>query len=404
MAADSASSRRHGELYLVGPYRGVVAAREHLHALTGLRFVAALHVVLFHFARPLAATAPWPWHGLTYSGYVGVSLFFVLSGFVLAYSYLSPDSVEVRSKREFWIARFARVYPVYLLGLILSVPMFIQRRLPLNTAYSWAELGTLSGLTLTLTQSWLPWTARVWNKVAWSLSVEAFFYALFPFVAVLLVRAPTRRLLLISGALWGASLLLPFGYTMLNPAFNGSQGALGHMIMFNPLMRLPEFLIGMVAGLSFVRQRQNEVRSARWGYVATLAVLTWVGLLTISDHIPFLPLHNSLLAPLFALMIYAVGSGTGWIVRCLSSPICILLGEASYALYIIHVPLAVVFGWAGLVPETMAGLLLLVLLMVGVSVVVLRTVETPARLAIRRRLAGRKREAIGTTTEEQLLA
>src|SRR4051794_18365339 len=100
--------------------------RPPLRALTGLRFVAALQVLLYHVYAPGSASAPGWVRALAGSGYVGVGLFFVLSGFVLAYNYLEPMEAGEVSPREFWAARLARIYPVYLLGLAAGMPVFVR--------------------------------------------------------------------------------------------------------------------------------------------------------------------------------------------------------------------------------------------------------------------------------------
>ncbi|WP_216623207.1 acyltransferase family protein [Corallococcus exercitus] len=96
----------------------MASSRQHLDALTGLRFLAAAHVVAYHVYHLVftGTEAPPGLHGLLDSGYVGVSFFFVLSGFILGYNYLErpPDTHEAR--KAFWVARFARVYPVYALS------------------------------------------------------------------------------------------------------------------------------------------------------------------------------------------------------------------------------------------------------------------------------------------------
>src|SRR6185437_10634847 len=89
-------------------------------------FFAAMQVVVFHFAQIRVENAPLPIRNLVASGYTGVSLFFVLSGFILAYNYLDKDLSWRGGARFFLIARFARIYPVYALGLLVSIPFFLK--------------------------------------------------------------------------------------------------------------------------------------------------------------------------------------------------------------------------------------------------------------------------------------
>src|ERR1700747_3770579 len=150
--------------------------RPRLHSITSLRFFAALHVVLFHMrVIGILSGGPWWYQNFASIGYVGVNFFFVLSGFILVYTYEGPEL----NARNFWWARFARIYPAYLLSLIVAAPFFLfaLRHLDLPF-YAWTKQHTFWACTLTLSllQAWAPEAALTWNSVCWSLSVEAFFY------------------------------------------------------------------------------------------------------------------------------------------------------------------------------------------------------------------------------------
>jgi len=106
-------------------------ARPRLPALTSLRFFAALHVVFFHFLAFKIFTSQ-GWFGQISSiGYVGVSFFFVLSGFILVYTYEGRDI----SAGAFWRARFARIYPALAFSLLLTGPFFFYAALQLNVPF-----------------------------------------------------------------------------------------------------------------------------------------------------------------------------------------------------------------------------------------------------------------------------
>src|ERR1700682_4354646 len=106
-------------------------ARNPLRALTGLRFVTAFWVVLFHFFHPakLGFAMPASADGILASGFCGVGLFFALSGFVLSYVHGDIDPGDPVAKRNFWAARFARIYPIHIVGFVLATPFVILRRL-----------------------------------------------------------------------------------------------------------------------------------------------------------------------------------------------------------------------------------------------------------------------------------
>ncbi len=138
--------------------------RSPLHALTALRFVAAARVVIFH-TGPRPSGAPNWYVSLIDNGHVGVNLFFLLSGFILTYNYLDDVSFLQRSKRGFWGARLARVYPVYALGLLIWAPFLLKNIAAAAREGNLliAEVGSLV-LAPLLLQSWTPWTAAIWNS------------------------------------------------------------------------------------------------------------------------------------------------------------------------------------------------------------------------------------------------
>jgi peptidoglycan/LPS O-acetylase OafA/YrhL len=149
------------------------------------------------------------------------------------------------------------------------------------------------------------------------------------------------------------------------------------------VLRLPEFLIGVIAA--------RESRTRAWAALpATLAILV---ALAISSSIPYVLLHHGLLDPLFVVLIVALASGGGLLGRVLSSGPFVALGEASYALYIVHVPLlligrAVVQAIAPSQLETAAFKAGLIGLMIAASLMAFRFVEWPLRHRLRRALGG----------------
>src|SRR5262252_4726703 len=99
-------------------------SRPRLPAVTSLRFFAAFHVALFHMKEMRVLTHPEWLRAFAGIGYTGVSFFFVLSGFILVYTYWGRDI----SLGNFWQTRFARIYPAYLFSLVLTFPFFYLAR------------------------------------------------------------------------------------------------------------------------------------------------------------------------------------------------------------------------------------------------------------------------------------
>jgi peptidoglycan/LPS O-acetylase OafA/YrhL len=138
------------------------AVRPRLPAITSLRFFAAFHVALFHINEMGAITGPHWFKSFSAIGYVGVSFFFVLSGFILVYTYAGRGI----NLRDFWQTRFARIYPAYLFSLLLSFPFFYFGALKMHVpffAFSEQHFALASVLVLLLLQSWIPAAALSWN-------------------------------------------------------------------------------------------------------------------------------------------------------------------------------------------------------------------------------------------------
>jgi peptidoglycan/LPS O-acetylase OafA/YrhL len=350
--------------------------RPPLPALTGLRFLAALHVVVYHALRPALVPAHDPLSLVAAAGPTAVTLFFVLSGFVLTYVY-APSVVDGRS---FARARFARIAPVYWLALLVALPIGVIARA------KGAVHDPLGGASLLLVatglQAWVPTAALRWNAPAWSLSCELFFYALFPLLLASLSRRSTTTALAIGALAWLAGLALPVTYLALAPDGLASptivdEGLWLNLVKLSPLARLPDFIVGVVAGRLFVEGRRVPTALGALGLAVPLVVVA-------TGLVPGLVEHNGLYAPLFALAIASLAGGAGPLARALSSSPLRLLGEASYALYLVHVPM---FLWALALTKQrelpVAAALVVGALAVPVSVAVFVLVERPLRARLR---------------------
>jgi peptidoglycan/LPS O-acetylase OafA/YrhL len=358
-------------------------------------------VIAFHLY--LAAPSAFPRYiaSLMSYGFIGVSLFFVLSGFVLAYNYISKPI----DKRKFWVARFARVYPAYLLALLIGLLTYGE--IAQNQTPSWTALQLL--LEGGLLHSWFPWTACGINCPGWSVAVEAFFYAVFPFVAVMALKVlgkltPTKAVVTIV-LLWVVAMIAPMASLLFVPDFLATKvySLLFDALIYNPLLNAPQFLMGMCAGMLFVQKtaahkETSQPMPSRSFVLATVAGLASLAVLMLAEpeHSVFtLLLRMGVLSPIFALLIYALAHGQGLIVKLLSLPPLVLLGEASYGIYILDTPLNRVLkviseaGWLpkyGSIPYGIAFLMILI----AISIVSLHLIETPARKYITQRTTARQ--------------
>jgi len=347
------------------------ARRPSLPSLTGVRFAAAFYVVISHSRVWLErhTAIPRPVDNFLSNGSLAVCFFFVLSGFILAYTYQFPFNNR-REFAKFWEARFARIYPVYFLSLLLLLPFQLQY-LDTKTVFS----------VLLMVQAWSPWHAELtgaWNYPAWSLSVEAFFYLCFPFIQNRLGLASRRTLYLAGGVTLLLGILAHTPYESLGTWDPHSYSRIPIPL---PLIRIPEFILGMIAGNFFVRfgSFRRSTAFSVLGVIASLALLAatsgpWISLI-------LLP---------FALLIYCMASSDDFVARWFGVPLMVLLGGASYAVYLLQLPVRewvrVTLGppLAALhIPDAPLTPLILVLF----SIAVFRYWEEPLRRFIRKSLA-----------------
>jgi peptidoglycan/LPS O-acetylase OafA/YrhL len=356
----------------------MAARRDEILPLTGLRALAAWWVVGFHFVRR-AVDVP-ALRQLLAGGHVAVDLFFVLSGFVLTARYGATDFADAWNRKVFWRRRFARIYPLYVVSLALGFYA--------EWPGSARALATASGLTrlaaqLTLLNSFSHlWMFRL-NWAAWSLSVEAFFYALFPWLLPWISRRSPRRVIAVCCL---AALVAPALYSLLDPDHFGRALSLGDealwswYLKFFPLQRLPMFMAGIATA-----QLARELRPPPFTLVAAIAALLAI---LVTAAVPYAFLQGGALLPLFVAVLLALGSGAGVGARAqswLASPVMVALGRASYATYILHVPLFLAMAcFDPVLQPSLPHVMGYVGMLLVVSMLAHRFIEEPARRAVTR--------------------
>jgi peptidoglycan/LPS O-acetylase OafA/YrhL len=325
-------------------------------AITSLRFFAAAHVVAYHYARELSGLPQFV-TSLLYAGPSSVGLFFVLSGFVLARRY--DGGVRVR---DYAVARIARIVPLYWLSLVLAAPILLVTPHPIAAVIT----------VPTFLQAWVPQTTLAWNEPAWSLSVEMFFYAVFP--ALLPWAQRLRHPLRAAALVWVGTVLLLAAVMKVYPPARAAFALIPDdpllvLLLFNPALMLPQFTFGVLLGVA-------RLRLPTWWAAVGVVVLTVIlgGL-----PLPRILMNGGALIPLFGLVIVAAsGMQRGW----LTARPLVAAGEASYGLYLLQVPVALWFA-AAYAPAAQAfGTYFVVLL--GASLLIHRGIEIPLRGAIRR--------------------
>jgi peptidoglycan/LPS O-acetylase OafA/YrhL len=358
-------------------------AAQHLPALTGLRFVLALWVILHHLTgrnmllAQWTGTLPYPLQNILHGGYLAVQTFFLLSGFVLAQSYRSTRW-DRTNLLKFAVARFARIYPAYVLSLVM-VSWFAWQFL-LKPGRTLAQKAFVLGDYAFLLQGWTTSLGVGWNTPAWSLSCEFFFYLCFPLLFLWLRRGRLSRTF--------AALAVSF----VTPVLLTHAGVPAE---WKPIHHLSDFLAGIAAARIYVAVARSGVKSISLGLPVYLpsfaigaAVIAWPQFLNGT------PINlNTVLRPVNAALLIGLACGGGFLARALSGKIIGYLGEASYSMYILHVPLLwwysrYTFHRWGSAPPTWTGFLFIGAV-IAVSIVAFEFVETRWNRRIRNWAASR---------------
>lgn len=359
-----------------------------LPALTSIRFFAAFSVLLCHYTGLGLIKVPAGFLNVVDGGRSAVSLFFVLSGFILTYTY--RERVSHGHAKAFYQARFARIYPVLTLGLVLCVPVVLYLTINADTArlLHWYSLQRFIYPSLAVSllcqvlvlNAWFPFAAvnQPWNGVSDSVSCEAFFYLLFPFLLRKLTRMRHGQLALACAGAWAAQGLWIAFLARYLPASRS-----GFLIFALPVTRLSEFVLGIGAAIVFQHLKAID-RATRARGIALVGV-SLILLAAVSVSRPVEPAFY-LQSPLVAALILGLALINKPVIGVLNQRLLVLLGEASYALYLVHVPLAhlaLIAGYdrsKGWIPVVAALLL---------SVVIFKFYEEPMRKHIKARFAKR---------------
>jgi len=338
-----------------------------------LHHISSKGMMVEHWANSIPLSAA----SLVRGGYLAVQTFFILSGFVLARSYAKASW----TRNDLWkyaAARFARIYPVYLVSLVVVAPFIFQAMLTPGKSPA-VKAGLLLNYGLVL-QGWTGALGVGWNTPAWSLSCEFFFYLFFP---LLLIGLRKANRLTVAAALV-AALVTPVLMAHSNVPWQ-----------WKPLYRLADFAAGVAAARLFEFLQPAMTRRGQWLYLPALAG----GVLLIIDPRIMEGTYGDLstgLRPLNVAALVGFALSGGILARVLSTAVAQYLGKISYSMYILHVPVLWWYGyWAVNGPLHMspgvAAAVYLPLVM-AVASLAFERVEMPANRWIRDKVADWLRE------------
>ncbi|MCI5121079.1 MAG: acyltransferase [Candidatus Electrothrix sp. AUS4] len=348
--------------------------------LTGIRAVAALMVMLFHFQTFSGEKYTYPvFDSILSNGNFGVEMFFVLSGFILWHVYHVEFSELSRiSYKNYIIRRLARIYPVHILTMILMLCVYFVARFQFHytpqTGHSPYSLASIIA-SIFLVNEWLnphdilvkiyPFTKinSTWgplgtpNGVAWSISVEFLMYLFFPFIALLFYKLKKSRLFLV---------------------FICLCGLVGFILVPQNIFRIL-FLFPLGCFVYSFKEYLPRINI----YLLFLALFSFISAIEQHDFFYF---TACLLCPLLYVQLLTADN---YLSKILSSPLFVYLGEISFTLYMVHWPvLSITRNIARHVPNaqqyTGFGILLTALLSLYISHICYKKFEKPLAVWMRK--------------------
>ncbi|HLZ03217.1 MAG TPA: acyltransferase [Bradyrhizobium sp.] len=378
-------------------------------SLTGLRYVAAVTVAVGHGA--LALRHDWLAQLVAQISSIGMTLFFVLSGFVLWLNYAESFGTKplAEAMRSFAIARFARLYPMYAV-VVLGI-----------VALKGGDPHAV-GFVLTMTQAWFPalegkMLVAVIPSIQhlWSISVEFFFYLLFPLICIALARvrrpATVMVLALVNLLAFAVAIFLFFRYgdaLLQTVAPRLTDSGMQWLTYYGPYLRVPQFLAGCLVAMIYLDRTGKPVRRAEGRLVAGLFWLSAAGLVLLPILLFFQPsmpdyyLAIELAVRLGEVAFFSIimlGASRYGLARFLSWRAVIIGGECSYSVYLLH-PFLMRIAMIGAsdvmsVPEFVFRLCLFVGVTTAIAWGCYSLIEAPSRAWLRR--------ALGTTAPRDVL-
>jgi peptidoglycan/LPS O-acetylase OafA/YrhL len=368
-----------------GPVRVDAEPLHYEPALDGIRAVAVLAVMLFHFLGP----------GVFTGGLIGVDVFFVLSGFLITNLLLDErNRTGAVSLRGFYHRRVLRLFPAMyaLLAMVAVAAIFIGATYPTV----WAELGAAALYSYQMFLAFFgfptPGSPRVLFHL-WSLSVEEWFYFFWPFLLLVGIRTLRRqRVLIIAASLWAAlwmgirlsGQVTGVDWTSGHPFRGTGIGYWGEVLYRMSAMRFDQLIVGCLLAL-FVRRyaltadgrrRTWLVVGALVGLVLLLAELALGGRSVVFDPFGSVGFNAALLGiPFVVLWIHLHPQGRPG--RLLAVPLAVWIGRRSYGLYLWHEVLNILVPHPGGKAALLVRTVVLLVASMGVAELSWRFIESP---------------------------
>ena len=289
-----------------------------INTLTSLRFIFAIMVFGAHC---YVIDTFFDAHFFK-EGFVGVSFFFVLSGFIIAYNYQEKLRENKITKRTFWVARIARIYPLHWLTLLIAA--VLGGYVAASGTMDWCKHFFAS---LTLTQAYIPEADYFFsfNSPSWSLCCEQLFYICFPFLIPL---ARHNRIVLVT--------LLVCAILVTAGMYFTPENNIKEYWYVNPVTRLPDFLVGMALFRLYDRLKNKNISFSQGSFIEILSIALFLAFYLYASEVPKVYRYSCYYWLPVAFVLVSFSLQKGIVSRLLSNRILIIGGEISFSFYLIH--------------------------------------------------------------------
>jgi peptidoglycan/LPS O-acetylase OafA/YrhL len=292
--------------------------------LTSFRFIFAFFVFLSHLGflkDSKVFELKWFYNNIFEEGYIGVSFFFILSGFVLSYSYQSNLIINKINIKKFYIARIARIFPLHVFTFILSIPLtysiFIEnKKFWLFQAFT----------NLSLIHSFIPIKNIYFsfNGPSWSISCEIFFYFIFPFIIFFISKYNQFKTILV---------FLIFTFPIL--IFLIPNNWYHSLFYINPIFRIIDFIIGILICWLFKISNSKKI-SLNYTFLEISSIFLFILFFYLHSSVIEVARYSFYYWLPISYIIFSFSFQKGIISKILSHNLLIYLGELSFAFYLFH--------------------------------------------------------------------
>jgi peptidoglycan/LPS O-acetylase OafA/YrhL len=321
-----------------------------LPALTGIRFFAVFHIFLYHlwvlydmqkpkgFDMLMADFGQLPSGLIAFlsHGYFSTSFFFMLSGFILSYLYWGKDGALCMPKKQFWLLRAARIYPIHCITMLITIVMMWGFVVSNTGSVTTTILSAIA--TIALVQAWVPMWVPLWSWPTWAISALVFLYFIMPWLMQWLARCSRKTMMTLLVALPIISLIPTLIYAFITPAGVNLEQNASIFLGSTPVFWVAHFVAGMILSRLFELSRFNDITPpvnirlafGDFALVLVIAIACWV---KAEEPLKYI-LRHGLLMPLFMVVIVDLARGRGLAARLFSLRLPVFLGEAAFSIFI----------------------------------------------------------------------